>query len=85
MYVKTDLKPEPDEQFTIELVTIETTGISQSGKAALSRSKLAYILLGASNDPHGVVEFSSFTQPLHVKEDIIEVELQLIRHQGKIG
>lgn len=84
--VLSDLKPEPNENFIINLTSVETSGISKTGAAILDPStKQAFISLGASNDPHGVFEFTPVQQPIHIKEDIRILELMIIRRYGKFG
>ncbi|XP_057301693.1 adhesion G-protein coupled receptor V1-like isoform X2 [Hydractinia symbiolongicarpus] len=84
--VLSDLKPEPNENFIINLTSVDTSGISKTGAAILDPStKQAFISLGASNDPHGVFEFSPVQQPIYIKENIGILELMIIRRYGKLG
>ena len=84
--VKTDSIPETNEEFKLVLDNVTTEGISQTGGATLDPSgHTAVLLIGASNDPHGVVEFSEIIQPIRVKESDGSAEVRIVRHFGKIG
>ena len=84
--VKTDSVPETNEQFKLVLHNITTVGISQTGAAKLDPSgREADLLIGASNDPHGIVEFSEIIQPIRVRESDNDLELRIVRRFGKIG
>ena len=68
------------------LVNVTSTGISLGGAATLDPSgHMAVILIGPSNDPHGVIEFSETSQPIRVKENGKNLELRIVRRFGKIG
>ena len=78
--------PEPDEVFKVKLTSITTTGLSNSGAAILDKSaSIATLSLGASDNPHGLVEFSLGESPYRVREDIGFLRLTIVRHFGKMG
>ena len=84
--VISDVIPEPDEVFKVKLTSIETTGLSQSGKAILDKSaSIATLSLGASDNPHGLVEFSLGESPYRVRENVGQLQLTIVRHFGKMG
>ncbi|XP_066912895.1 adhesion G-protein coupled receptor V1-like isoform X2 [Clytia hemisphaerica] len=86
LQVQQDSKPETTEKFKLTLYNVTTTGLSQSGAARLDPSGSdAWIVIGASNYPHGVIEFSEIDQPMKVKESDKSFEIRIVRHFGKLG
>ena len=81
-----DSTPENHETFTVQLADPITTGISHTGAGVLvPGDSTATIVIGASDEPHGVVEFATRAQPIRVTEDIGTVELRVVRIMGNIG
>ena len=63
-----------------------TTGISSTGAAVLvPGDSTAIIVIGASDEPHGIVEFAPRSQPIRVTENIGTVDLRIVRIMGNIG
>ena len=86
LQVRLDSIPETTEKFKLTLYNVTTTGLSQSGAARLDPSGSdAWIVIGASNYPHGVIEFSEIAQPMKVKESDKSFEVRIVRHFGKLG
>ena len=79
--------PEPDEIFKVKLTSIQTTELSSSGAAVLDRSaSIATLSLGASNNPHGLIEFlPGASSPYYVRENEGDIDLWIVRHFGKMG
>ena len=81
-----DSIPEQSETFTVQLSNPVTVGISQTGAATLvSGHSTAFVTIGPSDEPHGVIEFASITQPVRVNEGQGKVDLSVVRLKGKIG
>ena len=75
-----------EEEFTVRLQSLKSTGIFPSGAAALDNTaREAFILVGASNDPHGFLAFAVLEQPLRIEENQEYVELSIVRKFGDTG
>lgn len=84
--VKSDNIPEVNEKFLLNLTSVISTGIDSSGAAVLDQSaSIAYIMIGASDNPHGVLEFYDVQQPVHASESYGEVDIRIVRQFGKLG
>lgn len=78
--------PEINERFKLNLTSINSTGIDTSGAAVLDNSaSIAYIVVGASNNPHGVLEFYNAQKSIRVSESQGEVNVRIVRQFGKLG
>ncbi len=83
---KTDPIPEKNEQFTIRLSNPVTLGISSTGAAILvAGDATATVVIGANDEPHGIVEFAPINQPIRVKENVGQQVLKIVRNMGRIG
>ena len=81
-----DTKPEMEEEFTVRLQSVKSTGIFPSGAATINRiASEAFILVGANNDPHGFLAFAVLEQPLRIEENQGYLELSVIRKFGDTG
>lgn len=81
-----DSVPESHETFTVRLSDPTTAGISSTGAATLvAGDSTATIIIGASDEPHGIIEFASRSQPVRVEENIGHIDLRLVRNKGSIG
>ena len=81
-----DTIPENHETFTVRLSAPITTGISPTGAATLvPGDSTATIVIGASDEPHGIIEFAPQPQPIRVAENVGAVNLRLVRIMGNIG
>ena len=81
-----DSVPESHETFTVRLSAPATTGISSTGAATLvAGDSTATIIIGASDEPHGIIEFAPRDQPIRVNENVGHVDLRLVRNRGSIG
>ena len=81
-----DSVPESHETFTVQLSDPATTGISSTGAATLvGGDSTATITIGASDEPHGIIEFAPRVQPIRVNENVGHVDLRLVRNRGSIG
>jgi len=47
--------------------------------------RVAVILIGASDYPYGVIEFSETIRPIRVQEKDKSFEIRILRHFGKLG
>lgn len=76
--------PEVQEPFYLTLVSVEalTPGI---GQASLdSNGNVAVITIIASDDPHGIIEFSSM-MAFYITDESQHVFLSVLRKFGAIG
>ena len=81
-----DSTPENHEIFTVRLSDPITTGISPTGAATLvPGDSTATVVIGASDEPHGIIEFAPQSQPIRVTENVGTVDLRLVRIMGNIG
>ena len=81
-----DSVPESHETFTVQLSGPKTAGISSTGAATLvDGDSTATIIIGASDEPHGIIEFAPRIQPIRVKENVGHEDLRLVRNRGSIG
>ena len=81
-----DTVPETHETFTVRLSAPTTTGISSTGAATLvPGDSTATVVIGASDEPHGIIEFAPQPQPIRVTENVGAVNLRLVRIMGSIG
>lgn len=81
-----DSTSESHETFIVRLSDPITSGISSTGAATLvAGDSTATIVIGASDEPHGVIEFASRIQPIKVAENIGFIDLRLVRKMGNIG
>ncbi|XP_052793587.1 adhesion G-protein coupled receptor V1-like [Mya arenaria] len=84
--VLTDNIPEVNEEYELHLVNIRTTGVGVSGSATLDpQLRTASITIQGSNNPHGVLQFSSNSLNVRVNEASGSVNVQLDRKFGAIG
>ncbi|XP_076465116.1 adhesion G-protein coupled receptor V1-like isoform X2 [Babylonia areolata] len=84
--VLSDDTPEIKEEYLLKLKDITTDGVGVTGAAVISPQKgTASITIEGSNDPHGVVQFSSTSLFVDVAEDAGFVRLQVDRKFGAIG
>ncbi|XP_061172919.1 adhesion G-protein coupled receptor V1-like [Saccostrea echinata] len=84
--VKSDEKPEVNEEYQINLVNIITYGIGPSGAAIVNPLlQTASITIKGSNDPHGVIQFSQNSLSIRTEEINGKVDLQVDRKFGAIG
>ena len=75
-----------EEEFTVHLQSVKSTGIFPSGAATLDHTaSKAFILVGASNDPHGFLAFAVLEQPFLVEENQGYLELSIVRKFGDNG
>ena len=67
-------------------MSVISRNISPSAAATLNKSASeAFLLLGASNDPHVVFEFGNSQKPVRVEENRGFVPLIVVRKFGNIG
>ena len=85
-WVPADNTSEIDEQFQVVLRNPVTSGISKTGSAQIDDlTGTATITIGASNEPHGVVEFQQSSRRVTVSENKKIWELSVARLYGNIG
>ena len=85
--MEADATPEVEELYTLRLTAARTLSadISPSGAATLdSQATIATISIGASNNPHGVVEFQSSSLVV-LGEEGMPLQLTVIRQFGAFG
>ncbi|KAH3717908.1 hypothetical protein DPMN_060704 [Dreissena polymorpha] len=78
--------PEVNEEYQLHLVNMRTTGVGTSGAASLDPIlRTASVTIQGSNNPHGVLQFSSNSLNVRVSEASNTVRIQLDRKFGAIG
>eukprot|EP00794_Sanderia_malayensis_P009868 gene9868-10878_t len=81
-----DSIPERNDLFTVRLSDPITSGVSETGAAVLvAGDSTATVIIGASDEPHGIIEFAPRSQPIKVTETYGRITLRLIRTMGSIG
>lgn len=74
----TDQTPEIARQFTLRIVSTSFAGIDVNASEVL-------VIVPASNNPHGLVEFDQTANQVQLSEDVGSIVLDLQRTQGVIG
>ena len=74
----TDQTPEVARQFTLAIVSTTFASVDTNSSEVL-------VIVPASNNPHGLVQFDQVTSEVMVNEDVGMVVLDLVRTQGVIG
>ena len=84
--VLADNTSETAEQFQVVLNNPMTSGIARTGQAEIDDlAGTATITVGASDEPHGVLEFQQSSRRVTVSEDARVLELSVARLFGNIG
>ncbi|ESP05659.1 hypothetical protein LOTGIDRAFT_102713, partial [Lottia gigantea] len=81
-----DETPEINEEYELQLISVQTQGVGKTGAASIDpQFKTALITIQGSDNPHGIIQIASASLTVRIEEDIGQVRINIDRKFGAIG